>query len=126
MAKDTPTWPALVRAAVTWLVARSTVTSAKGRWLVGRCGRVPGSWAGIACWPSAGGAVDPPVSWVSAQVWSRVGMFPGMEKSGCWKSNAAVRSPVTDARHGVMLTGLTPVQAARNRSIEVVVDVGVD
>src|SRR5260370_3975232 len=40
-----------------------------------------------------------------------VGMLPGIEKSGCPKSNAVVRSPVTDARHGVMLTGFTPVQA---------------
>ena len=87
--------------------------------MVGRCGRVPGSWAGI-CWsPSAGGVVDPPVSWVSVQVCSSVGMFPGIEKSGCSKSNAVVRSPVTDARHGVTLAGFTPVQAARNWSIEV-------
>src|SRR6202050_5820295 len=111
----------LVRAAVTWLVLRSTVTSAKGWWTVGRCGRVPGSWAGIFWSPSAGGAVDPPVSWVRAQVWSRVGRR-GMEKSGCAKSNAAVRFPVTDARHGVTLAGLTPVQAARHSSIEVWLD----
>ena len=63
--------------------------------------------------------VEPPVSWVSAQVWSSVGMFFGIEKSGCLKSNAVVRSPVTDARHGVTLAGFTPVQAARNWSIEV-------
>ncbi len=80
---------------------------------------MPGSWVGIDWSPSAGGVVDPPVSWVSAQVWSRVGMLAGIEKSGCLKSNAAVRSPVTDARHGVTLAGFTPVQAARNWSIEV-------
>ena len=111
--------PVLVRVAVTWLVRRSTVTSANGWWTVRRCGRRPGSWAGIRCSPSAGGVVDPPVSWVSAQVCSRVGMLAGIEKSGCLKSNAAVRSPVTDARHGVTLAGFTPVQAARNSSIEV-------
>src|ERR1700728_3456370 len=118
MARETPTGPVLVRAVVTWPVLRSTVTSAKGWGLVGRGGRVPGSWAGIFWSPSAGGVVDPPVSWVRAHVCSSVGIF-GIEKSGCWKSNAAVRSPVTDARHGVTLAGFTPVQAARNWSIEV-------
>ena len=80
---------------------------------------MPGSWAGIFWAPSAGGFVEPPVSWVSAQVWSSVGMFSGIEKSGRLKSNAVVRSPVTDARHAVTLAGFTPVQAARNCSIEV-------
>ena len=59
------------------------------------------------------------MSWVSAQVWLRVGMLPGIEKSGFLKSNAVVRSPVTDARQGVTLAGFTPVQVARNWSIEV-------
>src|SRR5580698_9945608 len=119
MAKETPTVPVLLRVAVTVLVVRSTVTSAKGWRLLGRCGLVPVSWVGIAWSPSAGGAVDPPVSWVSAQVCARVGMLVGMVKSGFSKSNAAVRSPVTDARQGVTLAGFTPVQAARNWSIEV-------
>jgi hypothetical protein len=43
----------------------------------------------------------------------------GIEKSGLAKSNAAVRSPVTERRHAVMLGALTPVQASRKRSIEV-------
>jgi hypothetical protein len=59
------------------------------------------------------------VSWVSAQVWARVGMLAGIVKSGLAKSKAAVRSPTTDDRHGVTLAGLTPVQVARNCSIEV-------
>ena len=80
---------------------------------------MPGSWVGIFWAPSAGGVVDSPVSWLSAQVWSSVGMFLGIEKSGCPKSNAVVRSPVTDARYRVTLAGFTPVQAARNWSIEV-------
>lgn len=80
---------------------------------------MPGSWTGIFWAPSAGGFVDPPVSWVSAQVWSRVGMFRGIEKSGCLKSNAAVRSLVTDVRHEVTLAGFTPAHVARNRSTEV-------
>jgi len=46
-------------------------------------------------------------------------MFDGIEKSGFLKSNAAVRSPFTDARQGVTLAGFTPVQVARNSSIEV-------
>src|ERR1700691_2336665 len=118
----------LVRAAVTWLVVRFTVTSAKGWWTVGRGKRVPGSWAGI-CWsPSAGGVVDPPVSWVSAQVWSRVGMLPGIQTGanpgGLPKSvfddlqaqvaaNRSVfyRALPSGAVYGFNPPGVTPVEA---------------
>ncbi len=88
-------------------------------WL-GRCGRVPGSWAGIACAPSAGGATagkDFSASdcVISGTVSGRV----GMEKSGFAKSKAAVRSPVTDRRQAVIFGAWTPVQVSRKRSTDV-------
>ena len=81
---------------------------------------MPASWAGIACAPSAGGVTAGKD--FSASDWVISGTVSGSvgtEKSGLAKSNAAVRSPVTDRRQAVMLGACTPVQVSRNRSIEV-------
>ena len=106
--------------AVTVYAERSTVTSACGMCRLRRCGRVPASWPGIACAPSAGGVTDGRD--FSASDWAISGTVSGSEgteKSGLPKSNAAVRSPVTDRRQAVMLGAWTPVQVSRKRSIEV-------
>jgi hypothetical protein len=106
--------------AVTVRADRLMVTSACGRWRLGRCGRVPASWAGAAWAPVAGvvtGGKD-----FAASDWAISGTVSGsagMVKSGFAKSNAAVRSPATERRQAVMLAARTPVQVSRKRSIEV-------
>src|SRR5215469_10493323 len=104
--------------AVTMPAERFTVASACAMWMLGRCGRMPGSWAGITWAPVAGGLTAGKLfsasDWViSGTVSGRVGIV----KSGLAKSNAAVRSPETDRRQAVMLGAWTPVQVSRKRFI---------